>query len=155
MYSKLGQSSKMKLFAKIVTGFQPLTLFYKKLHPRCMTGFWITLLRKPMFKYSNKNNNRYIPVRSYFVYLLCAYPVSAGNTLFQRTVFETNSSNNADQCQIFISTFFLLFLPFQKFPKKFSKISLYKTFSNPPHFIDFFTISLSSHFGFKICLKPW
>ena len=23
---------------------------------------------------------------------------------------------NADQCQIFISTFFLLFLPFQKFP---------------------------------------
>ena len=116
MYSKLGQSSKMKLFAKIVTGFQPLTLFYKKLHPRCMTGFWITLLRKPMFKYSNKNNNRYIPVRSYFVYLLCAYPVSAGNTLFQRTVFETNSSNNADQCQIFISTFFLLFLPFQKFP---------------------------------------
>ena len=31
--------SKMELFAKIVYSLQPLTVFYKNLHIRCLTGF--------------------------------------------------------------------------------------------------------------------
>ena len=40
-YSEPCQKSKMKLFVKVVKSFQTLTFFHKKLHPRCLTGFWI------------------------------------------------------------------------------------------------------------------
>ena len=39
MYSEPCQTSKMKLYAKIVN----VNYFHKKLHLRCWTGFWIRL----------------------------------------------------------------------------------------------------------------
>ena len=43
MYSEPCQVSKVELFAKIVNGWKPLIIFAKKLHLRCLTGFWIRL----------------------------------------------------------------------------------------------------------------
>ena len=37
-YSGLCQTSKTEPFVKTVNGFQQLTIFAKKLHPRCLTG---------------------------------------------------------------------------------------------------------------------
>ena len=37
------QKSKMELLAKKVNGIQPLIIFVKKLHPRCLSGFWMRL----------------------------------------------------------------------------------------------------------------
>ena len=42
-YSKTYQTSQREFFAKLVHGFQPLTMFAKKLHLVCLTGFWISL----------------------------------------------------------------------------------------------------------------
>ena len=123
VYSELGHTSKIKLFAKIVTGFHPLTLFCKKLHHRCMTGFWIPLLRKHIFKYNSKNNNRYIPFRGYFIYCV-RYPQAM-------TFFNILS--------MFLKHVYLYDNPYKAF-SSLSQIShhpLYKTFSNPPHLIDF------------------
>ena len=38
-YLELSQTSTMELFAKIVNGFWPLTIFAKMLPRRCLTGF--------------------------------------------------------------------------------------------------------------------
>ena len=35
--------AKMELFMRLVNGFHPLTIFTKKLHLRCLAGFWIRL----------------------------------------------------------------------------------------------------------------
>ena len=40
-YLELWQTSKIKLFLEKVNGFQPFTIFAKKTHPRCLTGFGI------------------------------------------------------------------------------------------------------------------
>ena len=38
-YSKTYQTSQREVFAKLVHGFQPLTMFAKKVHLVCLTGF--------------------------------------------------------------------------------------------------------------------
>ena len=38
VYSEPSQTSKMDRFAKIVNRFQPLSIFCKTLHRRCLTG---------------------------------------------------------------------------------------------------------------------
>ena len=46
IYSELSQTSKTALsFSEIVNGFQSLTIFCKKLHLRCLIGFWMRLKR--------------------------------------------------------------------------------------------------------------
>ena len=39
VYSESSQTSKIKLFGKVVNSFQPLIIFAKKLHLRCLTEF--------------------------------------------------------------------------------------------------------------------
>ena len=44
IYSELSQTSKTALsFSEIVNGFQSLTILCKKLHLRCLIGFWMRL----------------------------------------------------------------------------------------------------------------
>ena len=58
--SESSQTSKAELFVKIVNDFRPLSpvnYFHKKLHLRCLTGFWIHLswiLVNPIKKYLRK-----------------------------------------------------------------------------------------------------
>ena len=46
IYSELSQTSKTALsFSETVNGFRSLTIFCKKLHLRCLIGFWMRLKR--------------------------------------------------------------------------------------------------------------
>ena len=39
VYLEPSRTSTMKVFCEIVNGFQPLTIFAKKLHRKCLNGF--------------------------------------------------------------------------------------------------------------------
>ena len=41
-HSEPSRTSAMELFAKMISDYNPLIIFAKKLHRRCSTGFWIS-----------------------------------------------------------------------------------------------------------------
>ena len=53
------QTSKMRHFVKIVNDFQPLTIFTKKLHLRCLTEFWISLCSSDVISGNFVTNDTY------------------------------------------------------------------------------------------------
>ena len=63
----------MELFVRIVNGFQSLTIFLKRLHLRCSTGFWIYIWNldnhwfSHMSKYSQGCSSYFFPMLHFSV----------------------------------------------------------------------------------------
>ena len=59
MHSEPCQTSRMGCFVKIVNGWKLLSIFAKKIHLRCLIGFWIRLdiVRGLGIAYQRLNNN--------------------------------------------------------------------------------------------------
>ena len=59
MHSEPSQTSRMGYFVKIVNGWKLLNIFAKKIHLRCLIGFWIRLdiVRGLGIAYQRLNNN--------------------------------------------------------------------------------------------------